>query len=477
MDENNELYQAYLNFRQHLSDHLFPRYEEPDLLEIFDVAGDNNDIYVQSEVLFIAARLFPESSEFRQRRGFFYRRISPGALHDFIDNNPDGDGLCWDLLRLSDTEVESSDAKLILDSLLAKYDKFADEDIIRLSEVVRENDCVDWFLKNYKALGVKADYEDTVLFEAATLAHETDQNEVAVEILERLTTVDPFRAENWTLYAESLFELGRLDEAMNSVEYARAIDNDDTDVDMIEAFILIQKNKNLERAVTLLENFLEKNPFSIFALRQHSLALFMLNRNDDACEYVMEVFMRDTSNAEVLRELLQFFPSDADRLIKLHLSSISSNDTVLSYIAAGVHESIETDSFSIAQELCEMYEPLYQNGELTELYIWSLLFQEKYDRICRVADDLLNHPEHVYARDPEFYTFFALAHLKTGKLSEAKELSANGLRVLNYGIKNNITYRFALCGCEKVLTDIQNLAENADKESIDAYNLLNIRKS
>ncbi len=63
MNEDRILYENYLKFKNCIKDRSFPRYEEPDLIEIFDVAGDNSDYYVQAEVLLLGVRLFPESEE------------------------------------------------------------------------------------------------------------------------------------------------------------------------------------------------------------------------------------------------------------------------------------------------------------------------------------------------------------------------------------------------------------------------------
>ncbi len=60
--DTNPREELYRRFRQSLSQPVTERYfDEDELVEVYDYAGDISDDYVQMEALFCGARLYPES--------------------------------------------------------------------------------------------------------------------------------------------------------------------------------------------------------------------------------------------------------------------------------------------------------------------------------------------------------------------------------------------------------------------------------
>ena len=74
--EMDEVKKLYINFKKALLEGDIEKfYDEVDLLNIYDFAGDENDLFVQFEILRLAARAFPESPDFGARSAFFLKEI------------------------------------------------------------------------------------------------------------------------------------------------------------------------------------------------------------------------------------------------------------------------------------------------------------------------------------------------------------------------------------------------------------------
>lgn len=72
-DDENPREELYQRFRESLRRPVSERFfDEDELVEVYDYAGDLNDDYVQMEVLFCGARLYPESQALSERRALLY---------------------------------------------------------------------------------------------------------------------------------------------------------------------------------------------------------------------------------------------------------------------------------------------------------------------------------------------------------------------------------------------------------------------
>lgn len=474
MDERGSLEQNYRDFKRNLSRHQFPKYEEPDLIEIFDVAGDYSDYYVQSEVLMLGARLYPESTELLQRRGYLYANLFPEVLSEFVDNNPECDGLCWDLLRLRDCSVEGDDAVPMLDRILNKYKELEDEDIIRLSELVREIKCESWFVKNLKKIEKKAMYPDTALYEVALTQHDMGDEEGAVNTLERLTKIDPFRAENWILMAESYLNLNRFEDGMRCIEFARAVETTVPEADAVEAALLLGANRDLPRAISLLENYVTLKPDTTSVIHNLALAYVVSGNPDKARHFLLDMFNRDPDNPFILKELLATSPSNVKELIARHLNNTDDDTEIIRVIEENLREMLYTGDFKTVIALSRSVPDIASRVGVVEYYLWAMMLDNDWEGIVNFYDESATRNE-FYQNDGETLFYVAFACLNSGRHERAKDLAVKGVDAVNRTFNNHLSFRMNQYGCQQALSTLIRLVDYGREDMIEAFDPLSVK--
>ena len=76
-------------------------FDEDDLLDVFDYAGDIGNDYLRAEALLWGARYFPDSQRLKERRGVFYSDVlSDSDVEAFTADNGEVTTLLTELLSL-----------------------------------------------------------------------------------------------------------------------------------------------------------------------------------------------------------------------------------------------------------------------------------------------------------------------------------------------------------------------------------------
>ena len=472
-DERNSLDENYREFKENLKKGVFPKYDEYDLIEIFDVAGDNHDYYVQTEVLMLGARLFPQSSELLQRRGFLYANINPEALGEFVDNNPQFDGVCWDLLRLKDSGLYGIDAEPMLDEIVRKYKKFDDEDIIRLSEIIREIKCEEWFVKNVNRLEKKSEFPDTLLYEVAVLQHDAENDEDAINTLEKLTKIDPFRAENWILMAESYLNLGQYDEGLKAIDFARAVETTIPEADAIEASLLLGLEKDLPRAIGLFEKYVAANPGAMNVIHNLILAYNKVGDKEKCQKLLIDLFNEDPANSYLLRELLSFSTDNAQEFISKYIKSSAGGD-IVDAIADQMRELVLGGNYKSAISLGMVIPEIYNLMGVVEFYLWALMLDNDWDSIIKFYDEASQHND-FFNKDSETLFYVAYACLQIGELERAKDLAVQGLDCVNKTFNTHLSFRMNQYGCQQALSTLIKLVDYGQADMIERFDPLLVK--
>ncbi len=475
MDESQTLYNNYLEFKRHLADHSYSVYSETELLEIYDVAGDNLDYYVQTEVLIMAARLFPDSEEFIQRKGFLYNRMFPSALHDFLLDNKDAEGLCWDILKMRDSAINEADVEQSLDAIIDNYDELSDEEIIRIAEFVRENHCEKWMIANCKKLQDKASYADTVLYETASLAHDYGDDNTAITLLDELTSIDAFRAENWMLMAECYQSLENPKEGLKALEYARAITPENSEIDFLESVLLLDSQTDLERALNMQLKYLEMNPGSSAAVHNISLAYQLLGRRDDAVSFLKSQFELKPFDSLIVQDLMIVDTENAREYLDYHRKNSEDTSDLDHFIKETIESLYLSGRYENVVELTEELSGALPDVFISSYYIWSLTLLNEYGKMCDLYDLIEKNHISYLKEDAETMLLFCYAMLKCGKFENVIKSANRTIRHLRYDTQYNIHTRINLFGCENALNDIIKLAELQDPDLIESFDPLKFK--
>ncbi len=149
-DDENPREELYQRFRESLRRPVSERFfDEDELVEVYDYAGDLNDDYVQMEVLFCGARLYPESQALSERRALLYLDTSiddtdapSPAAGEYINDNFDTFSPIFDIVRL-ETE-QPSEPQEALEFLLTQYETFNDEEMIRFCDLALDLGQYNW---------------------------------------------------------------------------------------------------------------------------------------------------------------------------------------------------------------------------------------------------------------------------------------------------------------------------------------------
>ena len=190
-------------FRASLSDNGSDRYfDEDELIEIFDYAGDLNDDYIRFEVLLCGARLYPDSIPLKERRALLYSAFGEDLSEKYLEDNNSQQSALWDIARLRNSNPAGAEAVRQLELLLSHYDEFDDEEVIQLVDLASSLGQTDWLTDRLDALRVHVTYLPTLLFEIAVVLEMNGRYDEAIKLLEELTNIEPYNEQYWFMLAQ-----------------------------------------------------------------------------------------------------------------------------------------------------------------------------------------------------------------------------------------------------------------------------------
>ncbi|MDE6310556.1 MAG: hypothetical protein K2L96_01905 [Muribaculaceae bacterium] len=204
-------------------------FEEDELIEIFDYAGDRGDDYVRWEVLFCGERLYPDSDGLRVRRAILYRETMPGTdiAGRYLADNQDSGSLLWRIERAVEESTDRAEAERRLDELLISEDRFGDEEIIRIVKLAARTGCYEWLMARADELRARASYLPVLLYESGMAFMDALDYERAAVYVEELTRLCPFESAYWALYSALMVRLKRIPEAREAFEFAAGLEIQD----------------------------------------------------------------------------------------------------------------------------------------------------------------------------------------------------------------------------------------------------------
>lgn len=231
-DESNPREELYHSFLKSLKEPASERFfDEDELVEIFDYAGDVADDYARAEVLFCGARLYPDSLPLKERRALMYfdledaeKDLRDGSAAAYIADNSNHTSLLFDIVRLEANRPP--DAAAALDFLMAQYPGFSDEETIRFVDLAFDLDCYDWVIANLDNLRKKVNYLPSLLYEVLREADERGDDTTAAFLAEELIEAEPFSIAYWATLFRAQARLGREEEARQTFDTAKALGAD-----------------------------------------------------------------------------------------------------------------------------------------------------------------------------------------------------------------------------------------------------------
>lgn len=283
-------------------------FDEGDLIEIFDYAGDQGDDATRTEVIAVASRLYPDSDDLKIRKAFYYYLIDNQEMSRIIVNGEHGDGALWEILKLRLDPPAESNAVRILDELFAKYDTLGDEEVIQFVNLANSVKHLDWAIANIDGFRKKTSYIPTCLYEIAVLSGLNQDNETVVKMTEELTRLEPFTEVYWLMMARAYADMMQVEDAISAVDYALAINSDNEEAMLLRAQLKVLNDQNDDETIADVKRLVEANPDNGSLVRTFGIMLTARERQDDAmAEYLHYLYLHPDA-ADVLELALGLKP-------------------------------------------------------------------------------------------------------------------------------------------------------------------------
>lgn len=285
-------------------------FDEGDLIEIFDYAGDQGDDATRTEVIAVASRLYPDSDDLKIRKAFYYYLIDNPEMSRIIVNGEHGDGVLWEILKLRLDPPSESDAVRVLDELFAKYDTLGDEEVIQFVNLANSVKHLDWAVANIDGFRKKTSYIPTCLYEIAVLSGLNQDNETVVKMTEELTRLEPFTEVYWLMMARAYADMMQVEDAISAVDYALAIDSDNQEALLLRAQLKVLNDQNDDETIDEVKRLVEADPDNGSLVKTLGIMLTARERREEAMAEYLAYLSHHPDAVDVLELVLGIRPME-----------------------------------------------------------------------------------------------------------------------------------------------------------------------
>lgn len=468
MDEESEFEQLYQRFRAAInsgSESLY--FDENDLIDIFDYAGDIGDERIRLEALVMGARLFPDSSELRQRRAIFLSSINVDAFRDYMQTAAEEDSLLWKILEVRANMPSASEAIAALENLIDKYSLNEDEEIIQFVALAKDLNQFDWIYDNIDKIRSKSKYETTLLYEVARQSYTEPQLTKGLALLDELTMLDPFSIDYWNLLADFQISLNRIDEALTSLSYAKAISPENIATLSLEGTALLMLER-YDAAIKVLQQAVKLDSSFDQSKVQLEKALHYAGRLKEAASLAKELFAADPSDPNLFLEVLLLDSNDCEAVVSSYYEATGEQDesSMLQRVADLTFGGAPESAFRYLNWYANKF-GLSQSGKAVflELLYMNGLYDAAFTYMTHAFNDSTITPS-----DIALVVIIASVYLRKHMFTEAKSFSEKWLRELESVNYPNITYSILGTGVKVKLRAIKQLLTDSPNPSDEEIN-------
>lgn len=467
-NDQNELYELYERFRSDVQKHnradIF--YDESDLVEIYDYANDNNDEFVKSEVLLCGAHLYPDSDWLAVRQA--YRCFENGDVESakmLLDRSGDKSILA-DILRLKISCASQEKVKEQILKLTKTPHKEDDETIIQLVNLIEENDLTQWANQRVKKFSEICEFPATLYYEMGTLNDSEGNFDDSAKLLEEATMIEPFNASFWESLAQTYYNGGSLDKALNAADYALAIDDRSQRALLIRAQVLVDRGQQLDQVAESMQKMVEEGDNDQAAAQLLLMCYEKEAHHDKADNLALMMNKKYPYEKAWVDFLLSVSDKPFDRSIIDRYFSLQFDGE-----AKWMEWAVEYMSHGMLTQAAELLLCLKRFNRLQKGY--SLLYETlyrlgKYDIIIR---DTITTPRNASKATPEWRPEMALiavlSFVRSGMESEGLQMAKSIVSRLSTPDMMPFFDQIAWFGVLRCLRDLIAAAESDDPIPID----------
>lgn len=480
-DRRNELCSR---FRQSLTgDASSTQYfDEDELIEIFDYAGDLNDDYLRMEVLLCGARYYPDSAPLRQRRALLYYTFGDDLTTKYLHDNAGQRGLLWDVTRVRTANPMGKEAEKALDQMLTDYSEFDDEEVIQLVDLASSLGQTDWLLSRMKKLRKHVSYLPTLLYEIAVQLEIDQRYDEAIQLLEQLTDLEPYNEQYWFMLAQEYDLNDNTSGALQALDLALAILPGDKAMRFYQARLLARDIATQKQSIDSLTKLTEDYPDDIDICRfLAALSIESAAEGDDesarmlAVKVLNDCYARNIGNRKLASDLLAINGSPAHKLI-LEVDKTEPPADVNGWIAwAAELETLGAYDKAIAiLTYCEA-KLGYKHPSINEALIIDYFMMQNFKAVCSSFE---SRTVGASTATPDVaalvFVIYAISLAKLGRKKEAAEFSNMILKLVVDDGPDDITYALRRLGAGLVLTDIVDRCTTRRRTDWQSYDPLGV---
>lgn len=437
-------------------------FDEGDLIEIFDYAGDQGDDAIRTEVIALASRLYPDSDDLKIRKAFYYYLIDNQEMSRAIVNGDHGDGALWEILKLRLDPPAENDSVRVLDELFAGYDTLGDEEVIQFVNLANSVKHLDWAVANIDGFRKKTSYIPTCLYEIAVLSGLNQDNETVVKMTEELTRLEPFTEVYWIMMARAYADMMQVEEAISAVDYALAIDSDNEEALLLRAQLKVLNDQNDDETIADVDRLVEANPDNGSLVRTLGIMLVARGRKDEALGVYLNYLLHHPEAADVLELALEIHPMEIQ--VSRYYDAVESHSEE-EWIAmaerlsgGGCHES--------AASLLGVF---HEKEGLThgfERYVMELYWSGLYKKI----ESMLDKPPHqIYS--PRFSPMVSLCYvmsmIRVGRSRKVEKFIDEWLETSKNSVVPSPKERLVATGVGLYLEELYRIVTGQNDRTID----------
>lgn len=433
-EERNPRQELYERFKASLSQPVSQRYfDEDELVDLFDYAGDLQDDYVQLETLLCGARLYPESHGLNERRLLFYLDTSDDdtdqrteAAAKYLADNPDESSLLFDIARMETSPADDPEASL--EYILHQYETFGDEEIIRFVDLAIDLGQYSWLVAHLDEIAAKVPFKPALLYEVAREADNNYDNETLVRVADQLIELEPFTTHYWIMLFRGQARLDRRDDARTTYDSAKALAADDpvAMLGLADAVYTSAPYLLSDMAATL-KRIKDQHPDDFDYTDAYCAMLVQLGNMNGAIREIKAYLDRKPATARAIRQLLmcnsagskpylkRFFEEAAnEEIAELDCESLASTLNM-----RGAHAAVDALVSAIAKNEVP-FEPYYS------IWMESLFALGKYGEVVSLGShtDILDSLLQTPLKGASMAFVYTVSLLKTGNYDKASEYVA-----------------------------------------------------
>lgn len=427
-EDSNPREALYKRFRESLKKPVSDRYfDEDELVEIFDYAGDLGDDYCRLEVLFCGARLYPESHSLSDRRALMYMDANEDnqMAKQYVADNSGRTSALLEIVGYETTDnlENPTDA---LEFLLGQYDTLGDEEIIRFVDLAFDLDCYEWVIDHLPELKSKASYMPSLLYEIMNEADNRSENETVIALAEELIESEPFTPTYWVALFRAHARAGHEEDARQAFDYAQSLASDNDSISIWLGDIVFNYAPYLRREICdLLLECSNRNPDDFQFLDILCAIMAQSGNNDKAVKYVKQFLSTHPGELHPLRQLLTCNTSGTEEYIRAYyaaagpLGSEELEEIVSSLIAQASYRSVRK-LLDVAQEF----------GTFTAGLVLAMLEAQfacsdyegvaSYIESHAIEDEMMEMPVRAFS----YMALAIISLMKTGREQHTKEMIA-----------------------------------------------------